>query len=82
MTLEIPDDVALKLEKLAAERGETAVAYSLNLLMSAVAKPTIDELLAPVRADFARTGMTDEQILDFGRGLLASVRQEQKAGAR
>jgi len=79
MTISIPDDVAAKLEERAASAGTTAPAYTAQLIAESVNKPGIDEILAPVRADFAKTGMTEDQRLDFGHGLLDNIREAKKA---
>jgi hypothetical protein len=79
MTISIPDDVASKLEKRAAGAGQTLPAYTAQLVAETVDKPTIDELLAPVRADFAKSGMSEDELLDLGRDMLTAVRQDKKA---
>ncbi len=60
MTISIPDDVAARLEKRAAVSGQSVPAYTARLVADTVTKPTIDELLAPIRADFAKTGMSED----------------------
>lgn len=44
----------------------------------AVKRPSLEELLAPVQADFARSGLTEAELLDFGRDLREKVRAEKK----
>jgi hypothetical protein len=79
MTISIPDDVVAQLEKRAAVSGQTLPAYTAKLVADTVTKPTIDEVLAPVRADFARSGMSEDEITDFLRSELEAHRQEKKA---
>ena len=79
MTISIPDEIALKLKERAAVSGQTVPAYTAQLVAETVVKPNIDELLAPVRDDFAKTGMTEDDLLEFGREMLTAVRQEKKA---
>ena len=79
MTISIPDDIASKLEKRAAVTGQTVPAYTAQLVAEIVDKPAIDELLAPVRADFAKTGLTEDELLEFGREMVTAVREEKKA---
>jgi hypothetical protein len=79
MTISIPEDVAMKLQQRAASSGTTAPAYAAKLVAESVNKPTIDDILAPVREDFAKTGMTEDELLDFGREVLNRVRAEKKA---
>jgi hypothetical protein len=79
MTISVPDDVALKLKERAAVVGQTVPAYAAQLVAETLTKPTIDELLEPVRADFAKTGMSEDELLDLGRDAVSAVRQEKKA---
>lgn len=79
MTISITDEVAAKLQERAASNGQSVPDYTAALVTETLSKPTIDELLAPVRAQCAASGMTEEAIMDFGRGLLAEVRRDRKA---
>ena len=81
MMISIPDDVAVKLKERAATSGQSAQAYAAQLVADTFTKPTIDELLAPVRADFAKTGMSEGQLDDFMRGELEAHRREKKASS-
>jgi hypothetical protein len=78
MTISIPDDVAARLEKRAAVSGQTLPAYTAKLVADTVTKPTIDEILAPVRADFAQSGMNEDRTTDFLLGQLEAHRREKK----
>ena len=42
-------------------------------------RPTIEEILAPVRSEFANSGLTDDEIMNLGRNELAALRNEKKA---
>jgi hypothetical protein len=79
LRIRISSEAQEKLARRAAEAGEDVNAYASELIEQALNKPTIDELLAPVRADFAKTGMTEAEIMDYGRELLRKVRREKKA---
>ena len=76
MTISIPDEVAVKLEARAAVVGKTLPAYTAKPVAETISKPSIDELLEPVRADFAKTGMSEDELLALGRDTLTAVRQE------
>ena len=58
--------------------GQAVDAYTSKIVEQAIQAPTLEELLAPVQADFARSGMTEDQLLDLGRELLDKVRAEKK----
>ena len=76
MTISIPKQVADKLRLRARASGQPLPAYTSRIVERAVQGPTLKELLAPVQADFARSGMTEKQLLGLGRKLLHKVRTE------
>ncbi|HEY8748052.1 MAG TPA: hypothetical protein VIM11_08760 [Tepidisphaeraceae bacterium] len=82
MTISIPEEVALKLKERAATSGQSVPAYAAQLVIDTVTKPTIDELLAPIRTDFAKSGMTEDELLSFFRGELEAHRQEDSPQSR
>jgi hypothetical protein len=67
------------LRQRAAAEGKDLTAYATEILERAAAKAALDETLEPVRADFAASGMSDDQIMDLGRRELESLRRERKA---
>lgn len=78
VTISIPDHIAAKLRERASASGEGVPAYTSKLVEQAVKGPTLEELLAPVQADFSGSGMTETELLDLGRDLLEKVRSEKK----
>jgi hypothetical protein len=79
MTISIADEVAIKLGERAAVSGQSAPAYAARIVAESVIKPTIDELLSPVRDDFRNTRPTDDELMEVGRHALAAVRQSRQA---
>jgi len=79
MKLRLSKAALEKLSDRATAAGEDVAAYASDLLERAVLKPSLDEILAPVRADFANSGMTEEEIMEFGKSLVQKVRDEKKA---
>jgi hypothetical protein len=49
------------------------------LVADNVTRPSLEEILASVRADFAGTGMSEGELSDFLRGELDAHRREKKA---
>jgi len=47
-----------------------------DLIEHAASMPSLSEILAPVRADFARSGMTEEELIELGRRELDALRKE------
>jgi len=79
LTIAIAPEVEAKLLKRAAESGQDVAEYAANLIRQGVTALTFDELLAPVRQDFARSGMSDDEIMEFGRQQLDALRAEKGA---
>ena len=78
LTISIPEDAAAKLRERATASGQAVPDYASQLVEQAMKTPTLDDLLAPVQADFAQSGMTEAELLDLGRNLLEKVRAEKK----
>jgi gamma-glutamyl:cysteine ligase YbdK (ATP-grasp superfamily) len=79
LTLAISEEAEARLKAKAAVAGLDATALAAELLEQAVARRSVDELLAPVRQQAADSGMSDDQLDDFLRENLQAVRAEQKA---
>ena len=58
--LNADEEIALK--KKAEAAGIDVVAYAQRVLRSEAKRPSLDELLAPVRTKFAQSGLTDDQV--------------------
>ena len=63
-----------KLKERAAAEGKDPTAYASDLLEQAVTRPSLQELLAPSQAQFAKTGKTREQVMEIGRRIVDRVR--------
>lgn len=78
----ISDSVRAKLQERAAASGQSEDALAAQILEQAVLQPSIDEVLAPVRADFDASGMSDDQLSDLLERVkhdLRAVRHTRKA---
>ena len=81
ITLRLSQQAREKLAERAAQSGQDVDHYTSELIEQAVTRPTLDELLAPVRDDFAKSGMSEKQIMDLGRRELEALRRERPASA-
>jgi len=63
-----------KLKERAAAEGKELTAYASDLLEQAVTRPSLQELLAPSQAEFAKTGKTKDQVMEMGRRIVQRVR--------
>jgi hypothetical protein len=64
MTLVVPvsPQTEARLRQQAAAEGQDPGAYASKLLEQALGRSALDELLAPLRAQFAASGTTDEEL--------------------
>ena len=79
MTLTLTPDIERCIRDRAATTGRDAEEYALMVLTRDVKRPTIDEILAPVRDQIAASGITDEELDEFFREQLRQVRAEHRA---
>jgi hypothetical protein len=63
-----------KLKERAVAEGKDPSAYAADLLEKAVTRPSLEELLTPSQAEFARTGKTKDQVMEIGRRAVERVR--------
>ncbi len=80
MVLSIPitPDTEAKLRAQAAVVGVDVETFAARTLERVASRPPLDELLAPLRAEFDASGMTDEQLAD----LLEQAKHEMRAERR
>ena len=62
VTITIPPELEAKLAERALQSGQDAHSYVSQLVKDHLQKPSLAELLAPIRDDFAKTGMTEEEL--------------------
>ena len=82
LTIQVPKNIGVVLEEKARNQGKDVAAYVENLIEKDIdRRKTLDEILAPVRKDFAESGMTEDDLDE----LIESERQamwEEKNGRR
>ena len=81
MALSVPitPDIEARLRERAHSAGQAPEAYAAEVLARDVTRPTLDEILEPVREDFAQTGMSDDEIMALGRTELEALRTQKNA---
>jgi len=79
VTLRLSEQTRTKLAERAASSGQDIGTIASDLIEQAVTRPTLDELLAPVRKDFAASGMSAEEVTELGRRELDALRSERRA---
>jgi len=79
VTLRLSDRARAKLAEQAANSGQDISAVASDLIEHAVTRPSIDEIMAPVRKQVAESGMSDEELDAFFRSELEAHRREKRA---
>ena len=81
LTIRIPENIESILEERAKADGKDVQTFVEEMVKTQLLRPTLDEILAPLRKDFAESGMTEDEL----DALIESERQamwEEKHGKR
>lgn len=80
LTIELSEGVERKLAEKASRSGSTPAHFVADLVEKAVAPElTLSEILAPIRQEFAESGMTEEEWDEMMEAAREEVWQEQQA---
>jgi hypothetical protein len=82
MTISIPTELEQKIAERAASRGLPLEEYVREVLRRDAEAPSLDEILAPVREQFAASGMTEEELdalVEKERQAIWDEKQKKKA---
>ena len=78
VTLRLSERAQARLAEQAANSGRDLSAVASDLIEHAVNRPSIAEIMAPVRKQITESGMSDQELDDFLRGQIEAHRQESK----
>lgn len=62
ISISVPKEVESILAQKAAAQGKDIKAFVENIITAQAMRPALEEILAPVRQDFAASGMTEDQL--------------------
>ncbi len=62
ITITVPEEVERALEQRAAASGQDVKELVEDIVKEQALRPTLDEILAPVRKEFAESGMTENEL--------------------
>jgi len=79
VVLRISEKARVKLTEQAAHKGQDLSAAISELVEQAVKRPSVAQIMAPVRKQAARSGMNERELDDFLRRQLEDHRREKKA---
>lgn len=63
LSLEIPAQTEARLRQQAEASGQDVQTYLSQLIERVATQPTLDEVLAPLRKQFAEMGISDEELV-------------------
>ena len=78
ITIDLPLEVETALRKKALADGKDLQIFILETLKIKALKPSLDEILAPVRQDFDESGMSEDDLNVFIDDLREKVWQEKQ----
>jgi pyruvate/oxaloacetate carboxyltransferase len=78
LTVSISAEAEAKLIAKAAAAGVDVTTFAAQTLERAASKPTLEEILAPLRSEFERSGMTEDELTQ----LLEQAKHEARAERR
>ncbi len=79
LTVHLSDRASESLSQRAAKTGQDIASLAASLLEQAMARPSVDEALAPFRKQIADSGMTDDQLDACLHSELEAHRRKTKA---
>ena len=74
VTIDLPIDVKSALERKA--KGQDIKIYIQSIIKKQAFRPSLDEILVPVRQEFAESGMSEDDLDDFLNQVRAEAYQD------
>jgi hypothetical protein len=80
MALKVPlsDDAEARLRERALAAGVDAETYAARVLEQQLSRPSLEEVLAPLREEFEASGMTEDELVE----LLEEAKHDMRAERR
>jgi predicted transcriptional regulator len=78
LSIEIPPQTEARLRQQAEASGQDMRSYVSQLIEQSATKPSLDELLAPLRRQFAGTNVSDEELVSDITAAQTEYRAEQQ----
>lgn len=76
ITVNISDEAGRMIFARANEEGKDVATFAARVLEREAKRPSLDELLAPVRAQFAASGLTEAELTQIVKEERRSIRRE------
>ncbi len=78
LTINFPERVGSVLKDKAKQRGKGAAEYIEDLVTEDLNRPSLDELLAPIREGFKKSGASELELEQLFAGEIRSMRAEKR----
>ena len=78
LTINLPKDVGKALENKAKLSRRDPVEFVEDLVTKEVNRPSFDEILAPIREGFSKSGMTESELETLIDGEIKAMRAEKR----
>ena len=82
ITVNISDEAGRMIFARANKEGKDVAAFAARVLEREAKKPSLDELLAPVRAQFAASGLTEDELTQIVKQERRAIRSEKTGLAK
>lgn len=79
ITISVPPKIEGILAQKAADKGQDIKEFIESLVENQISKPSLDEILAPMREDFANSGMTEDDLDELIKTERRAMREERRA---
>ncbi len=79
LSVSISPEAEAKLKAKAAAAGVDVESYASRTLERLVSRPSLEEVLAPLRAEFDESGMTEDELAEFLEQAKHKARAERRA---
>lgn len=76
ITIKVSDEVGRMIFARANKDGKDVAAFAARVLEREAKKPNLEELLAPVRAQFAASGLTEDELTQIVKEERRAIRRE------
>lgn len=76
LTINLPKDIRLAVENKARLSGRDSAEFIEDLVAKEVNRPSLDEILAPIRNGFKESGDSEDEIVEFFEEIRDEVYQE------
>ncbi len=78
ITINLPEDVGTALVDKAKKSGRESAEYAEYIITREVNRPSLDEILAPIREGFKKSGMTESELENLIDREIKTMRAEKR----